>query len=109
MANEFAQIFSQNCTDKVSPTKSMTVVSSLFIFVQKFSTTWSKNSDTDFKTDLLNSISEDELRGFVSGERFVCKLNNSLCGLKQASRAWNHCLSKYLLELDILRSSVDSS
>jgi hypothetical protein len=40
---------------------------------------------------------------------FICKLHKFIYGLKQASRAWFHCLSTILLELGFIVSLVDSS
>ena len=77
------------------------------------STAWFKMRQIDVKTAFLNSTLEDEIfveqpRGFESGELDVCKINKSIYGLKQASRAWIQFLTKNLLELGYLRRSVDS-
>ncbi|GER52645.1 transposon Ty1-DR1 gag-pol polyprotein [Striga asiatica] len=39
----------------------------------------------------------------------VCKLNKSICGLKQASRAWSSTLSTILLSLGFVASRADPS
>ena len=48
----------------------------------------------DVKTAFLNGQLEEEIfmippEGFEIGKNLVCRLNRSLYGLKQASRAWN--------------------
>ena len=50
----------------------------------------------DVKTAFLNTYVEEEIymeqpKGFESEDSSkVCKLNRSICGLKQASRSWNY-------------------
>jgi hypothetical protein len=40
---------------------------------------------------------------------YVCRLHKSLYGLKQASRAWYHRLSVFLLFIDFHASKFDTS
>ena len=49
----------------------------------------------DVKTAFLNGQPE----GYEKGEGLACRLNKSLYGLKQASRAWNDCLISFLAEI----------
>jgi hypothetical protein len=39
----------------------------------------------------------------------VCWLNKSLYGLKQASRAWYHCFTSYLVSLSFVEAKSDTS
>jgi hypothetical protein len=39
----------------------------------------------------------------------VCRLNKSLYGLKQASRAWYHCFASYLVSLGFMEAKSDTS
>lgn len=39
-----------------------------------------------------------------TGEKLVCKLNKSLCGLKQSGRNWNKMLCDYLTENDFVQN-----
>jgi histone deacetylase 1/2 len=40
---------------------------------------------------------------------FICRLNKSLYGLKQASRAWNNTFAAYVLSLGFVESKADTS
>lgn len=40
--------------------------------------------------------------------RYACKLNKSICGLKQAARVWNEQLHETIIELGFKQSEVDS-
>ena len=69
----------------------------------------------DVKTAFLNGDLEEEIymvqpEGFVvSGkEQLVCKLNKSLYGLKQASRAWYQKMDQALLDVKFHRLQADS-
>ena len=69
----------------------------------------------DVKTAFLNGDLHEELymaqpSGFVvkGREAEVCKLNRSLYGLKQASRAWNQKFHGFLTKFGFIRSSADS-
>ncbi len=68
----------------------------------------------DVKTAFLNGDLHEELymaqpAGFVAAgrEKEVCKLNRSLYGLKQASRAWNIKFHGFLTKFGFVRSSAD--
>lgn len=65
----------------------------------------------DVKTAFLNGNLDEEIymrqpEGFVR-EGFVCKLNKSLYGLKQASRKWNECFHSHVTQLGFKRSEYD--
>ncbi|KAF5482102.1 hypothetical protein F2P56_002694 [Juglans regia] len=53
----------------------------------------------------------EQPKGFVNSNfpDYVCKLTKSLCGLKQAPRAWFMRLSQTLLEFGFLSSPMDAS
>lgn len=65
----------------------------------------------DVKTAFLNGKLEEDIYmhqpdGFVKGE-FVCKLNKSPYGLKQASRVWNERFHGFVLQNGFVRSEHD--
>jgi hypothetical protein len=41
--------------------------------------------------------------------QLVCHLDKSFYGLKQASRAWNHCFASYLVSLGFVEAKSDTS
>jgi hypothetical protein len=49
--------------------------------------------------------------GFVdpAHPQLVCQLNKSLCGQKQAPRAWYHCFTSYLVSLGFVETKLDTS
>ena len=68
----------------------------------------------DVKTAFLNGDLEEELyiaqpTGFILAgrESEICKLNRSIYGLKQASRAWNIKFHGFLTKFGFTRSSAD--
>lgn len=66
----------------------------------------------DVKTAFLNGHLEEEIymtqpEGFERGKQLVCRLNRSLYGLKQASRAWNARFHSFVERLGFRRSSSD--
>ena len=68
----------------------------------------------DVKTAFLQGNLEDEIymeqpEGFVDEERpdYVCKLNKSIYGLKQASRCWNTAIDTFLLSNGYKKCSAD--
>lgn len=66
----------------------------------------------DVKSAFLNgSISEEiymtQPEGHEKGKNLVCKLNKSLYGLKQASRAWNERFHSFVERLGFRRSTSD--
>ena len=51
----------------------------------------------------------EQPEGFVDDERpdYVCKLNKSICGLKQAARCWNAAIDTFLLSNGYRKCSAD--
>ncbi|KAM0990119.1 hypothetical protein ACFX2C_008681 [Malus domestica] len=75
-----------------------------------------KLKQLDVKNVFLHGFLDEEVymsqpQGFIDPAHleFVCKLNRSLYGLKQASRAWNDRFSRFLLTLGFKSSYADSS
>ena len=60
---------------------------------------------------LNEEVYMEQLKGFVDKEnpKMVCKMQNKIYGLKQASRAWFHRLSCYLLDIGFIAFLVDTS
>ncbi|GKC62254.1 retrovirus-related pol polyprotein from transposon TNT 1-94 [Tanacetum coccineum] len=69
----------------------------------------------DINNAFLHGYIDDEIymlphEGYnKASKRQVCKLSKSLYGLKQASRKWNHELTKFLLSLGYVQSKHDYS
>lgn len=66
----------------------------------------------DIKTAFLNSELDETIYmkqpiGYSDGSDKVCKLNKSLYGLKQASRAWNKKFTKFIEQFNFKVSSAD--
>lgn len=75
-----------------------------------------KLKQLDVKNAFLHDFLEEEVymsqpQGFVDVDHpdYVCKLQRSLYGLKQALRAWNERFIKFLLSLGFKSSYADSS
>jgi hypothetical protein len=53
----------------------------------------------------------EQPQGFVhqGGEHLVCKLHNSMYGLKQSPRAWNQKLNAFLKSIEFMKSEADPS
>ena len=69
----------------------------------------------DVKTAFLNGSLSDEIymqqpEGYISKENpgYVCKLNRSLYGLRQAARCWNKVIDEYLKVKNYKASSADA-
>jgi hypothetical protein len=60
---------------------------------------------------LYETIYCSQPAGFVdpTHPQLVCRLNNSLYGLKQASRAWYHCFASYLVSLGFVEAKSNTS
>jgi hypothetical protein len=70
----------------------------------------------DTKLNFLNGELKEEvyieqLEGFQLSENvdYMCKLKNSLYGLKQAARAWYSRMDKYLQQAGFKKGSVDNN
>ena len=67
----------------------------------------------DVKTTFLNRELEEEMyiiqpEGFTSTDKFkVCKLNRSICRLKQASRSWNIYFDKVIKMYGFVRNEEE--
>lgn len=66
----------------------------------------------DIKTAFLNSELRETIYmkqpiGYDDGSGKVCKLNKSLYGLKQASRAWNNKFTTFIKQFDFKASKAD--
>ncbi|KAM1747643.1 hypothetical protein ACFX12_008735 [Malus domestica] len=75
-----------------------------------------KLKQLDVKNAFLHGFLDEEVymsqpQGFIdpAHPEFVCKLDRSLYGLKQASRAWNDRFSRFLLTLGFKSPYADSS
>jgi hypothetical protein len=69
----------------------------------------------DVKTAFLNGNIEEELymvqpEGFVNPKdaNKVCKLQRSICGLKQASRSWNHRFEEVIKGFGFIQNTEES-
>lgn len=66
----------------------------------------------DVKTAFLNGDLSEEIymmqpEGYEKDKGLVCRLNRSIYGLKQASRAWNEKFHNFLTSIGFVRSASD--
>ncbi|KXJ71076.1 hypothetical protein RP20_CCG021563 [Aedes albopictus] len=66
----------------------------------------------DVRTAFLNGKLDEEIfmvqpEGFQQGRDLVCRLNRSIYGLKQASRAWNKRFHQFVTSIGFRRSDND--
>lgn len=66
----------------------------------------------DVRTAFLNGTLSEEIfmtqpDGFQQGKNLVCRLNRSIYGLKQASRAWNQRFHEFTEKLGLKQSAND--
>ena len=68
----------------------------------------------DVKTAFLNGYLNEDIymeqsMGFTSGDgdHKVCKLQRSICGLKQASRSWNHHFDEIIKSFDFIKNEEE--
>ena len=57
--------------------------------------------------DLTEDIYMHHPQGFSTNPSLVCRLKKSLCGLKQAPRAWYAKIDRFLLSLNFVRCKSD--
>ena len=69
----------------------------------------------DVKTAFLNGmLSEDvymiQPKGFIdpANANKVCKLQHSICGLKQASRSWNLCFDEVVKGFGFIKNGEEA-
>jgi histone deacetylase 1/2 len=93
--------------------KQATIILVFFFIV--VSRNW-KIHQLDIHNIFLNGVFTEEVYmkqppSFVDSSlpSYVCRLHKSLYGLKQASRAWYHRLSVFLLSIDFHASKFDTS
>jgi hypothetical protein len=75
-----------------------------------------KISQMDVKIVLLNGDLQEEvymeqLDGFIKtkNEHFVCKLNKTFYGLRQAPQAWYEKIDNFFKNLHITKCGIDSN
>ena len=71
---------------------------------------WQMDVKTAFLNgNLLEDVYMQQPNGFVAPKlaNKVCKLNQSINGLKQASHSWNQCFDEIIKEYDFIQSEDD--
>lgn len=109
VARVFNQRYGIDYGETYSPTVNHDTVRMLFALAAKHN--WSVHH-IDVATAFLQGELEERLfieqpEGFRSGPE-VCRLKKAIYGLKQASRAWNETLRKFVLDSGFSESSWDS-
>ena len=113
VAKGYSQVKGVDYDETFSPTARQT---SIRMLMQLAAQNEMKVHQMDVKTAYLNADIDCEIyieqpEGFSKtnekGENLVCKLNESLYGLKQSGRNWNNMLDEFLTEQDFIQSVVD--
>ena len=106
----YEQVFGIDYNETFSPVVKSKTVRILLILAAKYNM---ELKHIDFDTAFLNGTLEETIymeqpEGFVKdGAEYVCTLNKSIYGLKQAARVWYKAIDKLLQELGYKSCSVD--
>ena len=106
----YEQIFGLDYNETFSPVVKSKTVRMLLTLAAKYDL---ELKHIDFDTAFLNGTLEETIlmeqpEGFVqNGAEYVCQLNKSIYGLKQAARVWYKAIDKLLQELGYKSCSVD--
>lgn len=109
VARGFTQRYGLDYTDTFSPVVRLDTVRILVILANQFQ--WNI-VQIDVKTAFLNGTIEEQIymlqpEGYEVSNQ-VCRLKRSLYGLKQASRQWNHCFTKFLKKFNLKPLNSDN-
>ena len=106
----YEQIFGIDYNETFSPVVKSKTVRILLTLAAKYDV---ELKHIDFDTAFLNGTLEEVIymeqpEGFVeNGAEYVCELNKSIYGLKQAARVWYKAIDRLLKELGYKPCSVD--
>jgi hypothetical protein len=111
VAQGFSQIPGIDFDNTFAPTVRQDVLQSLLHLTISFR--WHQGQDdvtaTFLNAVLVGAIYMRQPQGFSDGTDHVCKLIQSIYGLKQAARCWNQYLHMALLKLDYHCTYSDSA
>jgi len=109
VAKGFTQRYGFDFSETYAPVVKMSTVRSMLAIANQFDYAVHQ---MDVTSAFLNGTLKEEIymrqpKGFEEGDK-VCRLNKSIYGLKQASKAWNECFNEHISRCGFRQCLEDS-